>query len=65
MDFYVLDALINSGYQTNKLKRRNTFLSLSTLENELLKMNAGFLSTLNFEEKKDLHKQNKRHIKIH
>lgn len=37
-----------SGYQTNNFKRRNTFLSLSTSENELLKINVEFLPTLDY-----------------
>lgn len=52
---------------SNNLKRRNIFLkNLSTLENELLKMNTWFLSTLKYEQKKPkilLYKQNKKHIK--
>ena len=63
LGFYILNAFVNSGYQTNNLKRRNAFLFVSILENELLKTSAEFLSTLNYE--KNVYEQNTKHIKIH
>lgn len=49
---------------SNNLKKIHLKKSLSALENELLKMNTWFLSTLKYKQPQILlYKQNKKHIK--